>query len=124
MNPTEGQIHQAFIEYVEVRYPEHADCLFHIPNEGKRSPAEGAKQKRLGLRKGVADLFFAWPTNDRHDPLHGLWIEIKTAGGRVSKEQEAFIIRMQRNGYAAHVVRSIDEAIDVFDDYMEMVIYD
>ena len=114
---TEDQIHMAFVEYVEVRYPDLADCLMHIPNEGKRSPAQGVKQKKMGLRKGVADLFFAVPSSQ----FGGLWIEIKTSGGRVMKEQEAFIKRMLKQGYSAAVVRSIDEAIDVFEYYMRGV---
>ena len=37
------------------KYPE-LDLLYHIPNEGKRSAANGAVLKRAGLKKGVPDL--------------------------------------------------------------------
>ena len=41
--------------YQKCKYPE-LECMYHIPNEGKRSPQTGAKLKRMGLSPGVPDI--------------------------------------------------------------------
>lgn len=120
-NPTEGQIQMAFVEYVRYKHPNLAECLIHIPNEGKRSLREGAKQKALGLTRGVSDLFFALPiwVPSLEKKYSGLWIEVKTKTGRITKEQALFIDRMNGCGYLANVVRSLDGAIDLFEQYIK-----
>jgi VRR-NUC domain-containing protein len=114
-DPTEAQIQIAFVEYVRYKHPRVEECLIHIPNEGKRSLREGAKQKRLGLTRGVSDLFFAHPWGK----YAGLWIEVKTKTGRITKEQNNFIDKMIECGYLARVVRSLDGAIDLFEQYIK-----
>lgn len=120
LSPTEYEIHVSFVDYVNKRYPDFAVDLIHIPNEGKRTIAGGVRQKRLGLKAGVPDLFFARPAKN---PLgvtlySGLWIEFKTEKGRVSKEQEVFILRASQHGYLAIVCRNIEHAINIFDYYV------
>lgn len=114
-DPTEAQIQMAFVDYVRYKHPRVEECLIHIPNEGRRSLREGAKQKRLGLTRGVSDLFFAQPLGN----YSGLWIEVKTKAGRVTKEQVAFCALMNKSGYLARVVRSLEEAIELFESYIK-----
>jgi hypothetical protein len=117
--PTEYQIQCAFVEYVEKKYPHYRQLLIHIPNEGKRSWREGKRQKKLGLTRGVPDLFFAMPViNGEMQHYCGLWIEIKTGAGRIRTEQKVFIANMLARGYQAKIVRSVDEAIAVFEEYI------
>ena len=52
--PTESEEQQALFEWAErlcFRYPELA-LLYHIPNEGKRSKATGARLKKEGMKSG------------------------------------------------------------------------
>ena len=73
-------------------------------NEGKRTPAQGAQAKSMGLRPGASDLFIAWPTKT----YHGLWLEVKrnkkyTTSERNTdtwKAQESFIEEMKSVGFA------------------------
>lgn len=54
--------------------------------------------------KGTSDILGLW-----HDKF--LAIEVKTAKGRVSAEQKAFIDKVKSQGGIAFVARSLDEAI-------------
>lgn len=122
VEPTEDQINRGFVAYVEKKHRKLAKHLIHIPNEGKRSLVEGARQKKLGLKKGVSDLFYAKPHIKDIDGIRhilcGLWFEIKTKTGRVTKEQNEFIELMNASHYKAYVIRSIDEAIQKFEEYV------
>ena len=117
--PTEYQIQCAFVEYVATKHPHYRQLLIHIPNEGRRSWREGKRQKALGLTRGVADLFFCHPIIDGETQHYcGLWIEIKTGAGRISNEQKTFIAAMLAQGYQAKIARSVDEAIEIFEEYL------
>lgn len=117
MRPTEAQIHQAFVEYVERKYPMLSPYLIHIPNEGKRSPSEGAKQKRLGLRKGVPDLFFAKPCNHFTPGYIGMWLEIKAPGKKPTKSQLEYLALLRSVGYYAIWCDRLDWIINYFERY-------
>ena len=77
-NMTEDQIQQAVIRWsqqasVRKMFPQLA-LLYHIPNERKCTPQQGARLKRMGVKSGVPDL---------HLPVargvyHGLYLEMKT----------------------------------------------
>lgn len=90
--------------------------IIHIPNEGKRSPRTGDLLKRMGLRPGFPDLFLFQPRGK----WHGLAIEMKTPTGKVSKEQEENLLRLNKNGYAVKVAYSSTEAIESIERYMNL----
>lgn len=73
--------------------------LFHVPNEGQRSQRTGAMLKRVGLKKGVSDLFLLVPKRG----YHGAVIELKKSGGTTSEEQDWWIERFRERGYFARV---------------------
>ena len=77
--------------------------IFHIPNGGKRSPAEGAKFKAMGVVAGVPDLFI---------PSLSLWIEMKKEiGGIVSKEQKAVHKHLESLGHTVIIGNGYLDAI-------------
>jgi hypothetical protein len=116
---SERQIQSLFMQWVEVQYPPYRQLLIHIPNEGKRSLAEGRRQKELGLMRGVSDLFFAYPiVNGQMQHYCGLWLEMKKKSGRETKEQISFRERMLKQGYQAKVAHSFDEAREIFEEYI------
>ncbi len=88
--------------------------LFSIPNGGKRDPLAMIFLKREGLRPGVCDLMLALPGHNSA----GLFVELKTATGKASAEQEQFIADVRRFGYTAVVCRSLDEARKAITDYI------
>ena len=92
--------------------------IVHIPNEGKRSAAYGARMKRMGLRSGFPDLFFLpYPCQG----LHGLFIELKTYGGTATANQKKWIAKLSARGYRAVVCVGADEAITEIRNYMQGV---
>lgn len=89
--------------------------IVHIPNEGKRSVSYGAKLKRMGMKKGFPDLFIPKARNG----FHGLFIELKATGGKVSSDQSKWITLLSSEGYAATVCVGFEAAITTINQYME-----
>lgn len=82
-------------------YPGLAE-MFAIPNGGKRSKREAQLLKAEGVKAGVHDTFLPVPLHG----FAGLWIELKAPKPHdavVSKEQKAWLAKMQARGYAARV---------------------
>ena len=92
--------------------PEYA-MIYHIPNEGKRK--NGAKLKRIGLRKGIPDLCLPVPKIG----FHGLYIELKKdASKKASKEQKEWLFKLEQQGYAVSICFGANEAINLITAYM------
>lgn len=90
------------------------DYLIHIPNEGKRGPKAARDAKRLGLRKGVPDLFLALPRGG----YAGLWIEMKARGGQSTVEQFLWLKKLDNVGYVATTCFSFSQAKDTVVKYL------
>jgi VRR-NUC domain-containing protein len=128
INPTESQIQCAIVEWANNNIIPHTKhkvgkFLVKFTNEGKRSWILGKKMKKEGLKKGVSDLFFAFPTycyNYFEYKDFGLWIEVKSKKGKLSKEQKEWIELMIIVGYKAVVVYSVEEGIQAIKDYLGM----
>ena len=88
--------------------------LYHVPNEGKRSKAEAARQQRLGLRRGVPDLILDYPKGI----YHGLRVEMKVKPNKTTTDQEAWLERLERAGYFVAVCYSAQEAIETIQAYI------
>lgn len=89
--------------------------IVHIPNEGKRSAAYGAKMKRMGLRSGFPDLFVPLARGG----YHGLMIEMKAEGGRATPDQKKWVAKLNSYGYRASVCVGADAAICEIGNYMQ-----
>ena len=73
-------------------------------NVGLFFTADGRPVK-TGLPKGFSDLF-----GHRQADCHAFYLEVKTATGRATKEQLAFIAAMKKRGAIAAIVRSVEDA--------------
>lgn len=90
--------------------------LFAIPNGGARTAITGARMRDEGARKGVPDVFLAWPGSGGY---LGLFLELKrTTGGRVSPDQDGWIHRLTLAGYCVKVCRGWLEARNAICDYL------
>lgn len=101
-------------EWMQVRYPD-LRLLFHIPNGGSRNVIEAAHLKMQGVKRGVPDLFL--PVS--RQGYHGLFIEMKTRTGEVSKYQREWLNDLSDQGYFATVCRGADEAKKVIEAYLK-----
>jgi hypothetical protein len=114
--PSESQICQSFLDFVQKRFPGYLPDIIKIDNEGKTSWTEGKRKRREGKVKGASDYFIAIPQNSSH----GLWLEIKTERGRESPEQKAFGLARQKRGYQYKCVYGIDEAMKTLETYLNL----
>lgn len=87
------------------RYPA-LSLLHHIPNGEKREGRDGALLQALGVRAGMPDLHLPVPG----DGYASLYIEMKTATGRLSKVQEEVHAELRAAGNHVCVCRSVEEA--------------
>jgi len=80
--------------------------FFHFAGERQCAPAYGAFLKRKGSKAGVSDCFF--PRGN--GTFSGLWLELKSAKGKLSEHQIKFMSNMLDEGYQCHTAYSFDEA--------------
>lgn len=114
--PTEEEEQAVVISWCalqEGKWPELA-LIYHVPNEGKRSKAAGAAEKRMGLKSGVSDLCLPVPRGG----YHGLYLEMKALDGRVTKNQRDFLAAVAKQGYFSCVCFGAAAAIQVIGCYL------
>ena len=112
---TEHQEQIAVITWFRLQYKQYASYLFAIPNGGVRNIGTAVKLKKEGVLAGVPDLFLMIPKNG----FHGLWIEMKVKGGRISDSQKQFMGAATLMGYPAIVCYGFDEAKNAINDYLQ-----
>lgn len=99
-----------------VRFNHLDDFIFHVANERQATPQHGAILKRMGVRAGVSDILCMKPKMS----FHGLFIELKVKGGKVSEAQKEFLQTVNSNGYLGVVRWSADEAIETIITYLQL----
>lgn len=109
---TESAEQIAFIQWCRAKgYPYNR--IYAVENEGKKSLQAGARAKQMGKRAGVCDLFLPVASGG----YHGLYIEMKAKGGRLSDTQKSFIGDVKEEGYCVFVCYGSDEAISAISQY-------
>ena len=98
----------------ENNYP-YLWMLHNSLNGLKRTKNAQGKAKQQGMLSGVPDLFL--PVKNSY--FSGLYIEMKSAKGRVSVEQSRYLKCAAENGYSVVVCYSANEAIKRIEDYYE-----
>ena len=115
MDKTEYQIQTAFVNYLQLKHP---DLLYTISPAGFiMSAGMAMKMMRMGYRKGTPDLTIYEPRGQ----YHGLFLEFKKPGGKVSPEQITFLLTAREKGYAAFDTHSTEEAISLLEGYLAPV---
>lgn len=112
---SEANLQQQCVKWFDLQYPEHSRYLFHIRNGGSiKSAREGLKFKRMGVRKGIPDLFLSLPT----DTYHGMYIELKKKGGKPSPEQLDNCRHFRIVGYEFEIIDDFDVFVKIVKLYM------
>lgn len=99
---------------IRQQYPELA-LLFHVPNE-RSDKVQAAILKKMGVRRGVPDLFLPVPSGQ----YHGLFIEMKTEKGKASDDQLWWIDHLKANGYTCSVCYGWKHATEVLEWYLNL----
>jgi len=78
------------------------ELIFAIPNSGSRSYGALSYYRAEGLRKGIPDIFVAYPSGR----FHGCFIEMKRVGGKytdLSQSQVDWLAKLAFAGYKTMV---------------------
>ena len=116
--PTEHQEQVKVVQYCDIK----KIPVFATPNGAhlsggiKNRAMQMNSLKSEGLRAGVPDLFIPLAKHN----YHGLFIEMKRQkGGVVSKDQKAWIEKLNGLGYKAVVCKGATIAIEEIEHYMK-----
>ena len=88
--------------------------LHAIPNGGWRHAKTAAGLKAEGVKAGVPDLCLPVPRGG----YHGLYIELKSAKGRLGKRQKEWLEMLGRNGYLAVACYGFEDARGLILSYL------
>ena len=100
----EVKLQMACVRWFDFEYPNERECLFMVNNEN-RSAREAARNKKMGLRRGVSDMIYQSPTGET------IYIELKTPTGGLSKWQKIFRDKVTAHGSTYVVIRDVQEFI-------------
>lgn len=89
--------------------------LFHIPNESVGGQGWLVRNRQMGVKPGVPDLFYPVPMSG----YHGMFIEMKAKGGRLAPEQKKWIRALTDLGYLCIVAHGWEEAKEALIRYVE-----
>lgn len=110
----EHQEQSLLIRWFRLQYPSLHFNLFAIPNGGARHIVTAVKLKEEGVIPGIPDLFLMYPK----DQWHGLFIEMKSKTGKVSKSQKDFLALANSFNYKAIVCYGFEDAKNTIEKYL------
>jgi hypothetical protein len=105
LDPGEVALQITLVARLRHELAEHV-LWFHVPNGEFRDARSAAKLKAMGVLPGVVDLVF-------DDGRQVLYLELKSARGRLSPVQQAFKARVEVVGRTYAVAHSVDEALTI-----------
>lgn len=116
--PSESVEQQRLFQWARMMSGAHPELkmLYHIPNEGKRSHAAGARMVAEGLKKGVPDICLPVARGG----AHGLYIELKRErSGKPTPEQVEWMDALMHQGYAVSLCHGWERASGVIMEYLK-----
>lgn len=107
------------MDWIQLQYPEIYDDVYHIANERKCNPYRGYILKRMGVKPGIADIFVD-VSRGTSPAYKGMWIELKSAKGKLTRAQTAFLERERAKGYHCECVNSFEAAVLLITVYLSL----
>ena len=80
--------------------------LYAVPNGARTGRRQAGRLKAEGMLAGVPDLFLPFPRAGKP----GLYVEMKTATGTLSRDQRAVTAALARLGYGVVVAKGFEAA--------------
>lgn len=108
----EADLQAACVHWFRLQYPQL--LMWHIPNGEKRTKAAGNRLKKMGVLKGVPDLFLAYPTRF----YSGLFVEMKIGYTTESAEQKSVMMLLGNAGYKVETVKTFERFQEVIRGYL------
>ena len=88
--------------------------LFHIPNESVGGQGWLVRNRQMGVKAGVPDLFYPVPLGG----YHGMFIEMKAEAGRLQQRQKLWLDALESMGYKCVVAHGWKEAKEALEEYL------
>jgi hypothetical protein len=115
----EDILHKQCVEWFENIYNDRGAILHHSPNENPRGDKiqmikYNNKMKSLGRKAGFPDLTIFYQSRV-------IFIELKTAQGKLSNNQENFKFIAHKNNFDYYIVRSLEEFMQYVSKFMNCV---
>ena len=104
------------VRWVDFMHEELSPLLFHPKNGGKSNQIEGARFKRMGVRKGVPDLILLVANKE----FNALCLELKSDKGRQSQSQKEWQKVAEKNKIKYMVIKSLQEFINEINNYLKI----
>ncbi len=107
----------ALFEWAAYMVNQGIDALAYmhaIPNGGHRRKTVALKLAREGVRPGVPDIFFPYPSQGHH----GLYIEMKVGKNKPTAHQKRFMAYLKEAGYRVEVCYGWEAARQIIVEYM------
>ena len=110
---TEHDIQASFFNWVDnmALFDWRYKNIFAVPNA---RVSHHRYYSNEGMRSGVPDVFVAYPSENHP----GLFIEFKSAKGRLSTNQADWIERLKKAGYPCFVINNWEEAVRIVRKYL------
>ena len=89
--------------------------LHHSPNGGKRDIRTAQKMRLMGVQPGFVDLVLYHPSHG----YNGLAMELKTPTGRLSSEQESWLLWLADCGFQCRIIKSLEEGQNIIKGYLD-----
>ena len=112
---TEQILFMQWCRHHEDMYPQ-LRWISHIPNGGKRDAKEAAVLKQMGVKAGVSDIHFPYPSGR----YIGMYIEMKFDTNIPSKEQREFLREMELVGHYCCICYSAVAAVKAVEEYINL----
>lgn len=113
---TEEQEQMVFVEWLRINHIPHFHCPNEVGGQTKSLRMRAIKMKRMGVSKGVPDLFIFIPVYgiDHHiDAYQAVVIEMKRKkGARASIEQKEWLKIIESSGVPCAICKGAEEAIN------------
>lgn len=106
----EDDLQKAIVQHLIMR-GNKAAIYWHTPNQGLRTTRYAARLKAMGTRAGIPDLAFVLPDG------RAAFVELKTPGGRLSKEQALFMDKCIAQGIPHAVCADLDSVLAILTEW-------
>jgi hypothetical protein len=112
---TEHNNQCAYFRWVRIAYKDKV--IFAVPNQRKQSARNGKWMKDEGVLAGIPDIIIA----SKSGVYHGMFIEMKSEKGKLSKSQKEIIDKLESEGYFVKVCYSWIEAKEETEKYFNVL---
>jgi hypothetical protein len=101
---SEHQLQVQVAAYLDSALPTRG-CFWTSIDSAGRGAIAGAHMKRRGVKRGTADIMIV---SDHRKPSSTIWVELKSATGRLTPEQKIFRDCVEQAGHLYMVARSVE----------------